>query len=343
MENVIIIASDEDAMSFLKKSLDGDFEGFNGKIELRGWPNFHMHINGEKYHQTITPSIMKGLLELQSGVYKSYALIHYNSDNSNFLTNDEKKELEFEVKVSDGSSELDIDLTDIATKFIEGTVGKMSATQAFILIGAFLLLYFGRSTYQLFLEKRLETRQAELDEQRSAGERSERLETITIFQEQNTQLVSTLIERAKLEDAKVATMQHHSNETKSAILKSIQNAESAEIQHAVELTGEAARELTVTPRSRWEPVRIDDWYRVLEVDSSNAASRKIRIQRVKDHKELITVLENDSLDQKNLQLIQKAEWLYAKIFLKLEALSLNGRYKEAKILGATNINESDDE
>jgi len=79
------------------------------------------------------------------------------------------------------------------------------------------------------------------------------------------------------------------------------------------------------------------------VDSSNAASRKIRLQRIKDNKELMSVLENDSLDQKNLQLIQQAEWKYAKIFLHIETLTLNGRYKESRIIGAVNIDESDED
>ena len=57
----------------------------------------------------------------------------------------------------------------------------------------------------------------------------------------------------------------------------------------------------------------------------------------------MSVLENDSLDQKNLQLIQQAEWKYAKIFLHIETLTLNGRYKESRIIGAVNIDESDED
>ncbi|MVO48538.1 hypothetical protein GO859_03985 [Acinetobacter baumannii] len=57
----------------------------------------------------------------------------------------------------------------------------------------------------------------------------------------------------------------------------------------------------------------------------------------------MSVLENDSLDQKNLQLIQQAEWKYAKIFLKIQTLTLNGRYKESRIIGAENIDETEDE
>lgn len=138
-------------------------------------------------------------------------------------------------------------------------------------------------------------------------------------------------------------MKQHAAETNASILKSVQDADQAEIQNAVSIPGDVAKELSITPKSRWEPIRIDDWYRVLEVDSSNAASRKIRLQRVSDNKELMSVLENDSLDQKNLQLIQQAEWKYAKIFLKIQTLTLNGRYKESRIIGAENIDETEDE
>lgn len=338
----VILKSEDDAINLLEKLLDNKINTDHLEIEFDGWPHFHMHVHGDKYHQTITPSIMNGLLDLQNGIYKSYAMLKYDAENAQSLTRQERQDLEIEVKVEDGSSEFDINLTEIGMKLIESTAGKMSAEQAMILVMAMLILYFGKSGIQLWLENRKEIRQAELEAQKNSEERQERLETLKILTPLNPK-VEQVIAKAQVKDERVKKIVNNAADVNASIVKSVQNAEVAEIQNAVEIPGDVAKEIAITPKSRWEAVRIDDWYRVLEVDSSNAANRKIRVKRIKDHKEFITVLENDSLDQKNLQLIQQAEWKYAKIYLNIEALTLNGRHKEAKILGAVNIDEDDTE
>ncbi|MDQ8974665.1 hypothetical protein [Acinetobacter johnsonii] len=336
------ISNEDQAIDLLDSLLNEKLNLEHVNLEFDGWPNYHLHVEGDKYHQTITPSIMNGFLELQSGIYKSYALIKYDTETTQCLTKAERQELEIEVKVEDGSSSFDINLTEIGIKLVESTAGKMSPTQAVVIILSCLVLYFGKNYLQQILTARKEAREAELDQQKNAEDRKERLETIKILTEQNQKFVD-VISKANQFDPRIKKMEQHAADTNAAILKSVQDADQAEIQNAVSLPGDVAKELSITPKTRWEPLRIDDWYRVLEVDSSNAASRKIRLQRIKDNKELMSVLENDSLDQKNLQLIQQAEWKYAKIFLHIETLTLNGRYKESRIIGAVNIDESDED
>ena len=341
-DDMYIIENENQAIDLLDFLLDRKDSSELYNIKFAGWPSYHMHVEGDKYHQTITPSIMNGFLELQAGIYKSYALINYDSDTTNCLTKSERNELEIEVEVKDGSSSFDVNLTEIGIKFIESTAGKMTSGQALTLILVFTVLYFGKNYLQQILAAKKQARESELDLQKNTEERKERLETIKLLTQQNPKF-NEVIAKANNFDPRVKKIQQHALDTNAAILKSVQEADSVEIQNAVILPGDVAKELSITPKTRWDPIRIDDWYRVLEVDSSNAASRKIRLQRVKDNKELICVLENDTLDQKNLQLIQQAEWKYAKIFLNIKSLTLNGRYKESIILGAINIDESEDE
>lgn len=344
MNNVqkFVINNEDQAIELLDAILNNKINTDHVNLEFDGWPTYHMHVEGKKYHQTITPSIMNGFLDLQSGIYKSYALIKYDTEATQCLTKAERQDLEIEVKVEDGSSSFDINLTEIGLKLVESTAGKMSPTQAVVIILSCLVLYFGKNFLQQILTAKKEAREAELDQQKNADDRKERLETIKILTEQNEKFVEVMA-KANQFDSRIQKMKQHAAETNASILKSVQDADQAEIQNAVSIPGDVAKELSITPKSRWEPIRIDDWYRVLEVDSSNAASRKIRLQRVSDNKELMSVLENDSLDQKNLQLIQQAEWKYAKIFLKIQTLTLNGRYKESRIIGAENIDETEDE
>ena len=344
MSNIqeFVISNEDQAIELLGSLLNNEINLDHLDLKFDGWPSYHMHVEGAKYHQTITPSIMNGFLDLQSGIYKSYALIKYDTEATQCLTKIERQDLEIEVKVEDGSSSFDINLTEIGLKLVESTAGKMSPTQAVVLILSCLVLYFGKNFLQQILTAKKEARESELEKQKNTEDRKERLETIKLLTEQNEKFVEVMA-KANQFDPRIKKMEQHAAETNASILKSVQDADIAEIQNAVSIPGDVAKELSITPKSRWEPIRIDDWYRVLEVDSSNAASRKIRLQRVSDNKELMSVLENDSLDQKNLQLIQQAEWKYAKIFLKIQTLTLNGRYKESRIIGAVNIDESEDE
>lgn len=334
----IIVNSEEDIIRILQDSMNGKDVDLT-TIKFGEWPKFHMHLEGEKFHQTLTPSVMKGLIELQTGVYRTYALAKYHSNHSGHLTDEEKSELEFEVKVSDGSSGVDIDFTEIASKFIEGTVGKMSGESAALLLGMFLLLYFGRSVYSTWADNKKEEKLAEIEAQTKAQEKQASLDTVRIVSSENSKTVQGLIDLAKSKDDRIAEIESHANETRTAIVRSFREADNAEIQGAVEMSGEAAAMLATTTRSSWTPVRLDDWYRVLEVHSANLAKRKIRLENCRTHQSFVAVIEHDTLDQKNLSRIQEAEWSYKKIFLTLKASELNGRLREATIIEAKEIGE----
>jgi len=58
---------------------------------------------------------------------------------------------------------------------------------------------------------------------------------------------------------------------------------------------------------KWENVRIDGIYHIINVDSSHSAKRKIRIRNINTQDEILAILENDTLDQRYLDIIQDAE------------------------------------
>ena len=64
---------------------------------------------------------------------------------------------------------------------------------------------------------------------------------------------------------------------------------------------------------------------------------KIRIRNIETQQEILAILENDTLDQKNLNLIQEAEWGYNPVYLKVRAKELNTMYKEAQIIEAKEL------
>src|SRR5690606_11620025 len=97
-----IINNLNDALELLKQALNDELDHYD--LQISDINKFSMHLTGNKFHQTITPSVMKGFIDLQNAIYRSYAQIKYNEASILKLSKHEKDVLELEVKVVDGSA-----------------------------------------------------------------------------------------------------------------------------------------------------------------------------------------------------------------------------------------------
>lgn len=88
----IVIRSEEDAYEVLRRARDRELGPYN-RIIFDGWPTLNLYLQGEKFHQSITPTVMKGLLEFQKGIYRSYAAAKYDHPAKR-LSEKERDELE---------------------------------------------------------------------------------------------------------------------------------------------------------------------------------------------------------------------------------------------------------
>lgn len=93
-----------------------------------------MHLTADKFHQTMTPSLMKGFIDLQNAIYRSYAQIKYNEPSILKLSKQEKDELELEVKVIDGSSGFEVNVQELFEKLITLLAGKITSKHILILV-----------------------------------------------------------------------------------------------------------------------------------------------------------------------------------------------------------------
>ncbi len=331
-----IINSLDDVVNLLDKALNDELDHFDLKIEEL--KDFSMHLVGKKFHQTITPSVMKGFIDLQSAIYRSYAQIKYDDTSILRLTKIEKDELELEVKVIDGSSGFGFDWQEVLSKIVENTVGKMNSKQAFISVLVLILSFAGYSTTKEYLTAQKETRLAEIANEKDSNEKQERLATIALLTNNDGEDTSAILEKAAKVVPSTTAITEEAKYANHSLIKSAQAAEIIEFNDGeVKLSGDAARELTKTSPSKWADVRVDGIYHVINVDSSHSAKRKIRIRNIETQEEMLAVLENDTLDQKYLDIIQDAEWGYVPVELRIRAKELNGRYKEAEILQASKL------
>jgi len=331
-----IINSLSDALELLKRALNDELDHYD--LQISDLNKFSMHLTGDKFHQTITPSVMKGFIDLQNAIYRSYAQIKYNEASILKLSKHEKEVLELEVKVVDGSAGFELNIQELFEKLLGLLVGKMTSKHIFILVLSTILLYGGYEVHNNYLENQKEIRLAEIALEKDVSEKQERLATVALLSDRSTNETNEVLARAAQVAPQVKTIKEEAKNASHSLIKSAQAAESIDFDDGnIRLSGEAAKELTKTLPNKWTDVRIDGIYHVVNVDSSHSAKRKIRIRNIETQQEILAILENDTLDQKNLNLIQEAEWGYNPVYLKVRAKELNTMYKEAQIIEAKEL------
>lgn len=332
-----IINNLNDALELLKRALNDELNHYD--LQISDLNKFSMHLTGDKFHQTITPSVMKGFIDLQNAIYRSYAQIKYNEASILKLSKHEKDVLELEVKVVDGSAGFELNIQELFEKLLGLLVGKMTSKHIFILVLSTILLYGGYEVHNNYLENQKEIRLAEIALEKDVSAKQERLATVALLSDRSADETKEVLARAAEVAPQVKTIKEEAKNASHSLIKSAQAADSIDFDDGnIRLTGDAAKELTKTSPSRWVDVRIDGTYFVVNVDSSHSAKRKIRIRNTETQQEVLAILENDTLDQRNLDIIQNAEWGYTQVFLKVRAKELNGIYKEAEIIEARQIN-----
>lgn len=146
----ITIRSEEDAVRYIEQALAGEInEDDSYVIKFEGWPVFSLDVKGERYRSTLTSPMMKALLEYQQMLNRVYTGAAY-SRGAKALTEEDRAALELTFKVQEGSSDVAAKLEDMANRFAEKMIEKMTGKQLVITVLGTVLtvgLYLGGSAY----------------------------------------------------------------------------------------------------------------------------------------------------------------------------------------------------
>lgn len=329
--NQITISNELEAISFFESYLEHPELIDPDSILVEGWDVFRIHLTGEKFHNSITPSVMKGIIDLQQSLYEAFALAVYNDKNTSRLTIAQKKHLEIQVVITEGSTNLDIDINALFMEFVNQTVGKMTSGQAMLLFVFFIVAYFGHSSWKSWMDKKQAIREKELDTETQKH-------LVDSFSETNRRVVDVL-EKVAISNERARAIYTQSDETRNRLVRSTRYADEININNLTEITGERAEELTRQPRLGWEVVRLDGRYRLLSVNSSSTLERKVRIRNLDTGREITASLEDNTLDNQHLQRLGSAEWGLHPAFLKVKAKMKLDQVKDAVIISVDSIEE----
>ena len=241
----LVVRSEDEAYALLAQANRGHVSAWS-EIKFDGWPKLEIHLSGEKFHSSLTPPLMKGLLEFQKGIYQSFAAAKYNNPTKR-LSEDERKALEIIVRVVDGTSDVSVPFDQMAIEFVKAIAGKMDSTHVLIVALSFLVLYFGHSAFRTFLEHRKEVRLGEV----SDATQRKMLETLEFQSKQETERTRILTEaigtRPQLQN--IAAIAH---DAQTELVRGVSEADEAKIS-GVSLSGKAAMMLELIPVDRLQP------------------------------------------------------------------------------------------
>ncbi|BBP76492.1 hypothetical protein PHLH7_25960 [Pseudomonas sp. Ost2] len=330
MAQNITIRNESDAFEAIQTYLQEG--GFKGNVKLSGWPKLEVRLVGEKFDATITPPVMKSFLELQNLVYKSYAIAQYDTDDTRKLSSAEREELEILIKVEEGSSIFEIDFQGVLEKFAQKAAETMSPELIAITVIGLGVLWVGKASYGAYLDYRKEVRlgEAKTEEQRNI------LETMKESSREETKRME-LMTKLMVREPKLEEVSRQAYDSKTEMLKGFAKADTATMS-GITTTGEEAQELVVNARRRAVEQRLDGFYRVLRVDSSDPEAFKVKIRRHRAGTEFEALVEDITLNAEQKEILQYAEWERTIVYLSINAKILDESIKSAVVIGVERRN-----
>ncbi len=322
------ITNEEDAFNYLQKITDGKINPHDCPMVFDGWPSLNVHISGDKFNSSLTPSLMKGFLELQKGINRSYCLVKYGTPNTNVLTNQEREELEIQVKVGQGSTTTSIDLQSLLTNIGSKVIDKMDPTTLAVMLVSLGLIWAGKTSYAQYLENRRQIRETEV----KSEETREMLANQRFMSEQETER-TRLLTKTMADNVQLAALNNVATDSKSALIKELGTSSRSTIQD-IELKGETAAELSKNARRRSVDVAFNAMFRILMVDSSVPDCFKVRLKNINTKDEFTATVQDYTVDSKFVKALQHGEWRKCPIQLVISAKSMDNEIKNAKILEA---------
>lgn len=139
-----VIISDENLFQNLRELIENPERFIGADIEIGYIPPLEVKLKGEQFDHSLTTTVMKGLVEFQEAINRSYCIARYNSPNLNYLEDYERDKLELVIVVNSGCTEIVADFKDIVQNIKEFCV-DMTPNQKIAVISLFLAAFLAYS------------------------------------------------------------------------------------------------------------------------------------------------------------------------------------------------------
>lgn len=311
------------------------------EIVVGDWAKIDVYIPGEKYDSAITPYMMKGWLEFQLSIYRSYSIAKGGEAEARTLTDAEKEKLELVVEVKSGSSNQSASTQAILEKLGTAMVERMEPTHVLIALLTLIVTWGGVSTFRTWQNNKKEIKLKEIDSlttlEAVRGNTAALSSIVDVLASDRDR--SNIVEQAAEKVTVVSKLNEEADKAIEGLVK--YTSKNDAVVNGVAIASDAAQVLTTKTRMTSEYEIVQGIYKIRKVDTNVATGFRVHladpagVEIVADVAELMT-----SLDDRDV--IRRAEWEKIPVFLRLDVKKRRGQIVEATILSARKYEQETD-
>lgn len=151
-----VIISDENIFQSLRDLIESPEKFVAATIEIGQIAPLEIKLIGDQFHHSLTTTVMKGLVEFQEAINRSYCIAKYDSPNLKYLKDYERDQIEIIFTVNAGCTELIANLTKLLEE-LNKLFSDMTPKNKLTALGMILIAILGYnavdSTKEYFLEQ----------------------------------------------------------------------------------------------------------------------------------------------------------------------------------------------
>ncbi|MBL3562591.1 hypothetical protein [Rhodovulum sulfidophilum] len=329
----IQIRSEDDAWEVLKGLTQGQIKIDNiDEIELGDWVKSTLYIPEQRYDSALNAYMMRGWIDAQAAIYRSYALVTHGEANGRLLTDAEKEDLELIIKVKSGSSDQEAQLMDVIKEVLVGAVDKMDPTTLAILIVSLALIWAGQSTMRNWLNNRKEERLAESNN-KTLIKALETIQTVAAGDQEK----QAVIQKAIAQQPVLHGLKAEADDAKKSLVRHASQTDA--VVNGVSVPAGAASALTTSSRTSPEETRKDGAYYIRKVDTTVPDGFRVYVEEMNTKETFQASVQEVMSSLEDRQIIQDAEWNKVPVSLQINAKVKKGHVLEAIILRADKYEE----
>ena len=319
----VAISSEENLWAALRQALAYKGAGlpFVPDFSSADFARVHFVYEGDKFHSSLTPSAMQGLVQFQASLYRSAAVILKGSTNARHLTNLEKSGLELSFTVGEGSADTEGEGKGFLSN-LAGAISTMDSKHKLIAVLVLGLAFFTAGGAKSYLE--------ESGKHESEFIEAERARALLQHDEEHDR---TLLEAFK--SSKVAAeVRDQSHDAFDSVIKHSGDVSSLTLQ-GIPLDRDAIDKLRVSTRRVSKNTTYDEDFRIKSVNPSSPEGFELEIESIASQRVFKATLYDSIASDRMRKTIQQAEWKRIPVKLTVTARILGDEVVEARITRAS--------
>lgn len=298
------------------------------------WGKVEFNYKGERFDQTVTPSIMKGVVEFQNELHRSIALLSKKDPRVTRLTNSEKSSTELIFRVEKGSSEL-VAAPETMASFLQKLAENMSGQQALIGFLVMVILYFGKGAVESYFQYRVEEKKVEAE---TKGREYDLAEKKELFQFINSIVGprhdrSRILRQAYRTSPTAQAIGVHNRHGIDELIRYADDADQLSIQ-GTPISSKVMGHVRRASRSTSENVVIKELFRVIAVESDDPSHYIVTLESFDTNQTIVAELSDPIVVARYRKAIQNSEWNNDLIMVHIKGRKVNGQIKDGEITRA---------